>query len=45
MTDFDPGPRGAYAVSVIVVAVLLLFAMLAMLLAVLFVVHGIASTL
>ena len=45
MTDFDPRPHGAYAVSVIVVAVLLLLAMLATLLAVLFVVRGIASTL
>ena len=45
MTDFDPRPPNAYAWSVIVVAVLLLLAMLAMLLAVLFVVHGIASTL
>jgi hypothetical protein len=45
MTDFDPRPRGAHAVSVIVIAVLLLLTMLAVLLAVLFVMHGIASTL
>jgi hypothetical protein len=45
MRDFDPRPHGAYAGSVIVIAVLLLLAMLALLLAVLFVMHGIASTL
>jgi len=32
MTDSDPGPHGAYAVSVVVVAVLLLLAMLGVLL-------------
>ena len=45
MTDFDPRPHGAYAGSAIVIAVLLLLAMLATLLAVLFVMHSIASTL
>jgi hypothetical protein len=45
MTDFDPRPHGAYAVSAVVVAVLLLLAMVAILLAVLFVMRGIASTL
>jgi hypothetical protein len=45
MTDFDPRPHGAYAVSVVVVAVLLLLAMIATLFAVLFVVHSIAGTL
>jgi hypothetical protein len=45
MTNSDPRPHGAYAISAIVIAVLLLLAMLATLFAVLFVVHGIASTL
>ncbi|MGH3167829.1 MAG: hypothetical protein ACRDN0_18330 [Trebonia sp.] len=45
MRDFEPRPDRAYAMSAIVIAVLLLLAMLATLLAVLFVVHGIASTL
>jgi hypothetical protein len=45
MTGSEPRPHGAYAVSAIVVAVLLLLAMLAVLLTALFVVHGIASTL
>jgi hypothetical protein len=45
MTDSDPRPQGAYAISAIVIAVLLLLAMLTVLLAVLFVVRGIASTL
>jgi Na+/H+-translocating membrane pyrophosphatase len=45
MTDFDPRQHRAYAVSVVVVSVLLLLAMLATLFAVLFVMHAIASTL
>lgn len=45
MTDLDPRPHGAYAVSVVIVAVLLLLVMLAVLSAVLFAVHSIVSTL
>ena len=45
MTGSDPRPDGAYAVSVVVLAVLLLLTMLGVLLAVLAVMHGIASTL
>jgi hypothetical protein len=45
MTNLDPRPHRAYAVSVVVVGVVLLLAMLAMLFAVSIVVHGIASTL
>ena len=49
MTDFDPKPDRAYAVSVIIIAVLLLLAMLALLFGVLFavsyVMHSITSTL
>jgi hypothetical protein len=44
MTDYDPRPHSAYAVSVIVIAVLLLLAMLGMLFTVLFMMHAIAST-
>jgi hypothetical protein len=45
MADSDQIPQRAYAVCVVVVAVLLLLAMLAVLLAFLVVMHGIASTL